>query len=62
MLEHYPDTLQLEEVCEILRISPNTAYTFLRNHELAGFKCGKSWLVPKESLIQFITSHALHQN
>ena len=54
MLETYPDTLQLEDVCEILHISPNTTYNLLRSHQLSGFKCGKSWLIPKDSVIQFI--------
>lgn len=54
MLEHYSDTLQIDDVCEVLNISPNTAYTLLRTHELAGFKCGKSWLIPKDSLKSFI--------
>ena len=58
MLEKYPDTLQIEDVCEILNISPNTAYTLLRTHKLAGFKCGKSWLIPKQTLIYFITNNA----
>lgn len=54
MLEIYSDTLQLKDVCEILHISPNTAYNLLRSHKLSGFKCGKSWLIPKDSIIQFI--------
>lgn len=54
MLNNYPDTLQIDDICEILKVSPNTAYSFLRSHELRGFKCGKNWLIPKESLIEFI--------
>ena len=58
MLNNYPDTLQVEDVCNILNISPNTAYNFLRSHELHGFKCGKSWLIPKQAVIDFIQKNA----
>lgn len=58
MLDNYPDTLQVDDICEILKISPNTAYSFLRSHELHGFKCGKNWLIPKEAVISFIQKNA----
>ncbi len=55
MFETYPDILKLEDICEILNISPNTAYLLLRSHEISGFKCGKNWLVTKSALMEYVT-------
>ncbi|MDR2023093.1 MAG: helix-turn-helix domain-containing protein [Hungatella sp.] len=45
----------LEDVCEILSIGKNTAYSLLNTKELQGFKIGHVWKIPKSSLESYIT-------
>lgn len=54
MLEHTSDLLTTEEICEILNISPSTAYNLLRSGEISGFKCGKGWLTTRDALVAYI--------
>ncbi len=54
MFSDYGDLLSANEVCEILDIGHNLIYDLLGSGKLKGFRCGKSWKIPKESLVQFI--------
>jgi excisionase family DNA binding protein len=55
LINGYGDILTLEDVCEILSIGKNTAYTMLNTKELQGFKIGHVWKIPKSSLESYIT-------
>lgn len=48
------EILNIDDVCEILCIGKNTAYSLLKSGELKGFQCGKSWKIPKVSIIKYI--------
>lgn len=50
----YGDILTLEDICEILNIGKNTAYSMLNNKELQGFKIGHVWKIPKSSVESYI--------
>lgn len=54
MINGYGDILSLEDVCEILSIGKNTAYSMLNTKELQGFKIGHIWKIPKYSLESYI--------
>lgn len=51
MLDNYPEILTIKEVCEILFIGRNLAYSLLENGNIKGFKVGRSWRIFKSSLL-----------
>lgn len=54
MFEAYDDILNLEEVCEILKVGTSQTYKILRSGELRGYKEGKDWKVPKIALEYYV--------
>ncbi len=56
MLEEYGVILVPEECAEILRIGLNEMYKLLNTEQIFGYKVGKTWRVPKENLINYISS------
>lgn len=54
MFEQYEDILTVEEVSKLLKIGQTQTYRILRTGSLKGFKEGKDWKIPKQSLIQYI--------
>lgn len=56
MLERYNEVLKPEEVCEILLIGKNTLYKLLNSNQLIGYRTGRNWKIPKQSVINFINS------
>lgn len=52
----YYDILTTEDLTEILHISKNTAYKLLNSGEIKCFRIGKSYRIPKDSLIDYINS------
>lgn len=55
MLDEYADVLTVEEACEALRIGYNAIYELLKSGKLRGFRNGRVWRIPKQSVIQFIS-------
>lgn len=54
MLEEYNDILTVEEACEVLRIGYNAIYALLGSGKLKGYRNGRVWRIPKESVKKFI--------
>ncbi len=54
MLNEYKDMMTVGEVSVALRICPGKAYVLLNDGEIKGFRCKKSWCVPKQSVIDYI--------
>lgn len=54
-LEQYSDILTVEEFCEALNIGANAAYKLLNENEVAAFKIGNRWKIPKDSVISYIS-------
>lgn len=48
------EILTVEELCELLYIGPNTAYSLLNSGEIEGFRIGRNWRIPRENVTQFI--------
>lgn len=44
----------IEEVSEILKVTPRTIYTFIKNSNLQAVKIGKYWRVKHSELEKFI--------
>ena len=54
MFEQYDDILTAEEACDALRIGSNALYALLASGELKGFRNGRVWRIPKQSLIDYV--------
>lgn len=54
MFENYNDVLTVAEVMEVLYCGKNTVYEILNSGELAGFRIGHTWKIPKASIIDYI--------
>lgn len=54
MFQIYDDILTTEEACEALKIGYNTLYGLLNSGVLKGYKCGRTWRIPKISIEEFI--------
>ncbi len=52
-----PETLTVEEVATILRISVQSVRRLLRDKELPGVRVGKYWRVPRVALEAFLDGH-----
>lgn len=61
MLENYGDMLTIDDICEILQIGKNAAYNLLRTNELKSFRIGRSWKIPKASMIEYVTRKCFGQ-
>lgn len=48
------EIITIDEMCEILNIGKNTAYRLLANQEVAAFKIGRLWKIPKNSVLAYI--------
>lgn len=58
MFEEYSDVLTVEEACEALRIGYNAIYDLLGSGKLKGYRNGRVWRIPKESVKQYILESA----
>ncbi len=57
MFSQYSDIIRIDELCEMLRIGRNKAYQLLRSGRVSGFKDGRLWMIPKQSVINYITNY-----
>ena len=58
MFEHHEDILTVPDVAETLYIGKNRVYELLQSGELKGFRIGRIWKIPKESIIEYIRTNA----
>ena len=54
MLEEYNALMTVQELMETLNIGRNSAYELLNSGEIAAFRIGRSWKIPKDSVIYYI--------
>lgn len=54
MLEHCDDILTVDELCDLLKIGQNAAYTLLNNGHIKAFRNGRTWRIPKEAVVDFL--------
>ena len=50
------EILSIEDVMEILHIGKNSVYSLLKSNEIRNIRVGKRYIVPKQSVINFITA------
>jgi len=62
MFEDYPEILNVDEVCEILRCGRNNLYALLTSdnekNKLRAYRNGRIWKIPKVAVKQFILEQA----
>lgn len=56
MFREYDEILSIEDVMEILHIGKNSVYSLLKSNEIRNIRVGKRYIVPKQSVINFITA------
>ncbi len=56
MLRDYPDVLNIEQVCEVLKVSTKTGYNLLRKGTLQSLKVGRAYRIPKAYLLEYLLS------
>lgn len=50
--------ITVEELCEELLIGKNLAYKLLANGSIKGFRIGRIWKIPRQSINDFITQQS----
>lgn len=60
MFTEYDEILSIEDVMEILHIGKNSVYSLLKSNEIRNIRVGKRYIVPKQSVINFITAIILN--
>ena len=58
VFDEYDDLLDTESACEALKIGKNTLYDLLASKALKGYRIGRTWKIPKQAIIAFITTRA----
>lgn len=48
----YPEVMNVEEVSQFLRVTPQTIYNMLRDGRIVATKVGREWRFPKESILR----------
>lgn len=54
MFSEYSEIITIEELMELLMVGKNVAYSMLKSGEIKGFKIGKKWKIPKQSVEAYI--------
>ena len=54
-----PETLTVDEVAAVLRISVQAVRRLLRRGELPGVRVGKLWRIPRSALEAFLSGHTV---
>ena len=50
------DLMTVETLCQKLKVSENTAYQLLKTGQLKGFKVGRMWRIPQNSLDSYVSN------
>ena len=58
MFEQYNDLVTTEDLCEMLFIGKNAAYTLLSSGNLKAFRHNRVWKIPKQGVITYILSQS----
>ena len=54
LFKDYNDVVTIEEIMKMLHIGRSSVYELLKNGKLYSVKIGKKYIVPKQSVINFI--------
>jgi len=54
LFQEYPDVLTVKDLCHALHIGRVGAYKLLTTRTISSFKIGKTYKIPKDSLIAYM--------
>ena len=54
MVNEVSDLMTVDDLCEKLQVSRNTVYQLLESGEIEGFKVGRNWRIPNNSISSYI--------
>lgn len=54
MFKEYEDIMTISEVMEALHIGKNRVYAMLADGTLKGFRMGRPWKIPRESVEEYV--------
>ncbi|MFT8887584.1 MAG: helix-turn-helix domain-containing protein [Ethanoligenens sp.] len=55
MLRDYPDVMNVQQMCDVLHIGTKTGYRMILRQEIQVLKIGRSYRVPKRSILRHLT-------
>ena len=55
-LRKYDDVLTINDLMDYLAIGKNTAYNLIRQGHIKSFRIGRNYKIPKQAVIEYITS------
>ena len=58
MLQGYPEVLNIEQMCDILKVSTKTGYRLLKDGQIQTLKIGRSYRIPKAHLVAYLMKFA----
>lgn len=58
MFNDYNDLVSVEDLCEMLSIGKNAAYTLLASGNLKCFRLKRVWKIPKQSVIDYVLNQS----
>lgn len=58
MNNDYTELLTIDELCELLKISPTAAYRLVSSGEINCFRIGRVWRIPLEFVNEYIKEHS----
>ncbi len=54
VFKNYPDVVSVHELCQMLQISPVTAYKLLRTHQIESLRIGPIYKIPKIHILRYL--------
>lgn len=55
MFSEYDDVVTVDDVMKMLHLGKNNVYKLLRDNSIKSVKVGKRFIIPKRSVIDFVT-------
>lgn len=56
IFSEYSDIVTVDEVMKMLRLGKNTVYKLLKDDEIMNVKVGARYIIPKQSVIEFVST------
>jgi len=55
---NYDDMVTIDELCEMLAVGRNTAYSLLKEGAIKAFKIGRVWKIPREAVSEYVLKNS----
>ena len=52
--EEFSDLITIDELCELLSIGRNYAYSLLNSKEIKAFRIGRVWKIPRGAVWEYV--------